>query len=66
MTPRFDIMMPGMDGLEVLRSARAHDVRTPIIMLTAKGEIEDNVAGLDVWGDDAPEDAGVVWVYILY
>lgn len=66
LTPRFDIMMPGMDGLEVLRSSRAHGVRTPIIMLTAKGEIEDNVAGLDVWDDDAPEDAGVVWVYILY
>lgn len=38
-----DIMMPGMDGMEVLRRARARGVRTPIIMLTAKAEIEEGV-----------------------
>ena len=47
-----DIMMPGMDGMEVLRRARARGVRTPIIMLTAKAEIEDKVAGLDAGAND--------------
>ena len=47
-----DIMMPGMDGLEVLRRVRAQGVRTPIIMLTAKSEIEDKVAGLDAGAND--------------
>lgn len=47
-----DIMMPGMDGLEVLRRARSQGIRTPIIMLTAKGAIEDKVAGLDAGAND--------------
>lgn len=47
-----DIMMPGMDGLEALRRARMMGVRTPIIMLTAKCEIEDKVAGLDAGAND--------------
>ncbi len=47
-----DIMMPGMDGLEVLRRARAAGIRTPALFLTAKGEIEDRVAGLDAGADD--------------
>ena len=47
-----DIMMPGMDGIEVLRRARGAGVLTPIIMLTAKGEVEDKVAGLDAGAND--------------
>ena len=47
-----DIMMPGLDGLEVLRRARAEGVSTPALFLTAKSEIEDRVAGLDAGADD--------------
>ena len=127
-----DIMMPGMDGIEVLKRTRAAGKRLPIIMLTAKSEVSDKVEGLDagandyltkpfaakellariramtraataidattlsehlanrefqlmelfmrnagtrmpterlmleVWGEDAPEGANVVWVYISY
>ena len=42
-----DIMMPGMNGLEVLTKLRAKNIKTPVLMLTAKGELEDRVAGLD-------------------
>lgn len=47
-----DIMMPGMDGLEVLKSLRAASVNTPVLLLTAKGDIEDRVDGLDAGADD--------------
>ena len=47
-----DIMMPNMNGLEVLRFARAQGVRTPVIMLTAKGTIDDRVEGLDAGAND--------------
>lgn len=47
-----DIMMPGLDGLEVLRRAREHGVHTPVLFLTAKGEVEDRIAGLDAGADD--------------
>lgn len=47
-----DIMMPGMSGLEVLAKLRANDIKTPVLMLTAKGELEDRVAGLDAGADD--------------
>ena len=47
-----DIMMPGMNGLEVLRFARAQGVRVPVIMLTAKGTVEDKVEGLDAGAND--------------
>ena len=47
-----DIMMPGMDGLEVLKSLRAAFVNTPVLLLTAKGDIEDRVDGLDAGADD--------------
>lgn len=47
-----DIMMPGLDGLEVLRRAREAGVDTPALFLTAKAEIEDRVAGLDAGADD--------------
>ncbi len=47
-----DIMMPGMDGLEVLRRARAAKIGTPALLLTAKSQIGDRVAGLDAGADD--------------
>ncbi len=47
-----DIMMPGLDGLSVLRKARAHGITTPALFLTAKAEVEDRVAGLDAGADD--------------
>ena len=47
-----DIMMPRMSGLEVLRRLRSEGCRTPILLLTAKGEVEDQVLGLDLGADD--------------
>ncbi len=47
-----DIMMPGLDGLTVLREARAQGITTPALFLTAKAEIEDRVTGLDAGADD--------------
>lgn len=47
-----DIMIPGKDGLEVLRSLRSADIKTPVLMLTARGEVTDRVAGLDSGADD--------------
>lgn len=47
-----DIMMPGMSGLEVLSLIRKNHIKTPVLMLTAKAEIEDRVAGLDAGADD--------------
>ena len=47
-----DIMMPGMSGLEVLSKIRSNNISTPVMMLTAKGEIEDKVAGLEAGADD--------------
>ena len=47
-----DIMMPGMDGIEVLTRARVGGVTAPALFLTARGEVEDRVAGLDAGADD--------------
>lgn len=47
-----DIMMPGMDGTEVLRTLRKEGCTTPVLLLTAKGEIEDRILGLDLGADD--------------
>lgn len=47
-----DIMMPGMDGLEVCRRVRAAGEDVPILMLTAKDTVADRVAGLDTGADD--------------
>lgn len=47
-----DVMMPGVDGLGVCRVLRADGVRTPILMLTARVEVDDRVAGLDAGADD--------------
>lgn len=47
-----DIMMPKMDGLTVLRTIRARGNAVPVLMLTAKGDVDDRVAGLDAGADD--------------
>ena len=47
-----DLMMPGEDGLSICRRLRAANDRTPIIMLTAKGEDVDRIVGLEVGADD--------------
>lgn len=47
-----DIMMPKMDGITVLKKVRASGSQIPILMLTAKAEIDDRVLGLDCGADD--------------
>jgi DNA-binding response OmpR family regulator len=47
-----DIMLPKTDGLTVLKEMRAAGIRTPVIMLTARGGVEDKVRGLDCGADD--------------
>ncbi len=47
-----DVMMPKMDGIEVLRRLRADGVKTPIMMLTAKAEKDDRITGFDSGADD--------------
>jgi two-component system response regulator MprA len=47
-----DVAMPHMDGLEVCRRLRERGDNTPVLMLTARGEVDDRVAGLDAGADD--------------
>ena len=47
-----DIMLPGMNGLEVCRTLRGRSVQTPILLLTARDAVPDRVAGLDAGADD--------------
>ncbi len=47
-----DVMMPKKDGIEVLHILREKNILTPVLMLTAKSEIEDRVVGLDAGADD--------------
>ena len=47
-----DVMLPGMNGFEIAKKARAIGIVTPILMLTAKGELDDKVTGLDSGADD--------------
>lgn len=47
-----DIMLPKKDGISVLKSIRANGLEMPVILLTAKGEVEDRVRGLDDGADD--------------
>lgn len=47
-----DIMLPGRDGLQTLQELRSRGVRTPVILLTARGEVEDRVRGLNAGADD--------------
>lgn len=45
-------MMPELDGIEVLTKLRSERISTPILLLTAKAEVDDRVAGLDAGADD--------------
>lgn len=47
-----DVMLPGMNGFEIAKQARKSGIRTPILMLTAKAELDDKVKGLDSGADD--------------
>ena len=47
-----DVLMPGMDGLEVCRTIRREGNRVPVLMLTARTQVEDRVEGLDAGADD--------------
>ena len=47
-----DTLLPGLSGLEVCRQVRAHDTSVPILMLTALGETDDKIRGLDAGADD--------------
>jgi two-component system, OmpR family, response regulator len=47
-----DLMLPGMDGITICRQLRTHNIHTPILMLTAKGQIQDKITGLDSGADD--------------
>ncbi len=47
-----DIMMPKMDGIQVLKNLRQKNIMTPVLLLTAKSDIDDRVEGLDAGADD--------------
>lgn len=47
-----DIMLPKLNGLEILKKIRADNISTPVILLTAKSEVSDKVKGLDAGADD--------------
>lgn len=48
----FDIMMPNKDGVEALKEIRKKGILTPVILSTAKGDVEDRITGLDAGADD--------------
>jgi DNA-binding response OmpR family regulator len=47
-----DLLLPGIDGMEICRKLRADKIHTPILILTAKGQLEDKVEGLNAGADD--------------
>jgi DNA-binding response OmpR family regulator len=47
-----DLMLPGMDGLEICQELRNKQIHTPILILTAKGQLQDKIKGLDSGADD--------------
>ena len=47
-----DLLLPGMDGMEICKKLRADKIHTPILILTAKGQLEDKVEGLNAGADD--------------
>ena len=56
-----DIMMPRMDGIQALQALRGKNIATPVLLLTAKSQVEDRVAGLD-----SGAEINVVWAYVSY
>jgi two-component system OmpR family response regulator len=51
-TSIIDIMLPGLDGLSLIEEMRKKKIRTPVIILSAKGSVDDRVKGLQTGGDD--------------
>ena len=47
-----DLMLPGLDGLSICQKLRSEDIHTPILMLTAKSQLDDKVKGFDCGADD--------------
>jgi DNA-binding response OmpR family regulator len=47
-----DVVLPGLDGFSICRSAREHGIATPVLILTARDAVEDRVRGLDAGADD--------------
>ncbi|HQR82261.1 MAG TPA: response regulator, partial [Thiotrichales bacterium] len=47
-----DVMLPGIDGWQLLKAWRAADIQTPVLMLTARDSVEDKVKGLELGADD--------------
>jgi DNA-binding response OmpR family regulator len=47
-----DLALPGCDGIEVLQAIRARNIATPVLILTARGEVTDRISGLDLGADD--------------
>ncbi len=47
-----DVMLPGIDGIEICRQMRAERIMSPVLMLTARGSVEDRVTGLNAGADD--------------
>lgn len=47
-----DLMLPGIDGLTICKKLRANNNHTPVLILTARGQIEDKITGLDTGADD--------------
>jgi DNA-binding response OmpR family regulator len=47
-----DVMLPEMDGIEICKKLRAEGIHTPVMILTARGQISDKVTGLDIGADD--------------
>jgi two-component system copper resistance phosphate regulon response regulator CusR len=47
-----DLMLPGLSGLDILRTVRRNGLRTPVLVLTSKGTLDDRVRGLEVGADD--------------
>ena len=48
----FDRMLPGMDGLEIIRAIRQEGIQTPVLILSAKASVDDRIEGLQAGGDD--------------
>ena len=62
----FDIMMPKMDGITALETLRREGNTTPVLMLTAKAELDDRVKGLDAGADDylpKPFQMAELWIW---